>query len=513
MNNLYQKILNRFLSVACFLFFVFCSGPKDTQQKVLVSIGDRVITVEEFKNRTELTPRPFYCRNNTERHKIIALNSLIAEKLFALEEGEKSELLSRKYFRAYIKGKKEQYMREELFDRIAREPVVLDSAEINKTMQLAGFIYRVEYYQINKEYANIICEKIAASPGSATVVFDALDFTETAPQKTVKFKDPDHSVIHQALYSEKLQANDVIGPLKLQDNQYIVMKIKNVLYSPALSESEAVDRMRFVKERLVERKSIELWNNYIMEVMRNKDIEFVPQTTLKMAELYSMKDLPNDQQEQMVMKKIEDKQTNLSLDDLAINEVLMGAPFFKMDNKVWTVAEFRELLLSHPLVFRKPTITPDEYLQQFKLAIVDLMRDHYLNQEAYAKGIDKLENIKRNVEMWQDSYVAKLHREQYLKSLALSEDFDKTRMSGTYTYIDEYADSMQKKYSRLIEINMEKFNKIELTQTDMFSIQKFVPYPLPVPPFPKLCVDDKLDYVKHVKNLRSAHVHRCYINE
>jgi len=500
MTKLDCKIFSRFLSVACFLIVVFCSGPKDAGRKVLVRIDDRAITVSEFKIRAELTPRPFYCRNKTEQHKIIALNSLIAEKLFALEEGEQSELLAQKYFSAYIKGKKEQYMREELFNKIAAEPVILDSSEINRTMQLAGFIYRVEYYTINKKYANNVRKKIEAAPGSAADVFDTMDFTEVVPEKTIKFKDPDHPVIHQALYSEQLQANDVIGPLQLQDNQYIVMKIKRVVYSPALTETETIDRKRFVKERLVERKSNELWNKYIADVMRDKAIEFVPQTTIKMAELYSKKDLPNDQREQIVMNNDDEKQTKLSMDDLDDNDVLLAAPFFKMDNKVWTVAEFRELLISHPLVFRQPTIPPDEYLQQFKLAIVDLMRDHYLNKEAYAKTIEKSEKMKRNVNMWQDFYVAKFHREQYLKSLAKSENFDKNRMSGSYTYIDEYADSLQRKYSHRIDINMEEFNKIELTATDMFTIQQFVPYPLPVPAFPQLCIDDKLDFGKQIKN-------------
>ncbi len=500
MNKLYYMIWGRILIVFLLILLMFCSGPQDEAPKILARIGDRVITVDEFKIRAELTPRPFYCRANTEQHKIIALNSIIAEKLFALEEGEQSELLSRKNFRAYIKGKKEQYMREELFNRIAREPVILDSTEINQTMQLAGFIYRVEYYNINKEYANIVRDKFAAEPGSEAAIFDAIDLTEKFPQKTIKFKDPDHPVIHQALYSEKLQTNDVIGPLKLQDNHFIVMKIKKVLYSPALSESQSIDRKRFVKERLVERKSNELWNKYITDVMRGKAIEFVPQTTIKMAELYSKKDRPNEQQEQMVLNNSEEKQTNPSMDDLNDNDVLLAAPFFKMDNKVWTVAEFRELLLSHPLVFRQPEIAPDEYLQQFKLAIVDLLRDYYLNREAYAKSIDKSEKMKRNVEMWQDSYAAKFHRENYLKSLALGENFDKSRMSGTYTYIDEYADSLQKKYGHLVEINMDELNKIELTATDMFSIQQFVPYPLPVPAFPKLCIDDKLDFGKQIKN-------------
>ena len=56
--------------------------------------------------------------------------------------------------------------------------------------------------------------------------------------------------------------------------------------------------------------------------------------------------------------------------------------------------------------------------------------------------------------------------------------------------------SLQNLYSDQIEINMNAFEKIRLTQTDMMVIQRGVPYPIMVPSFPVLTSDNKLNYGK-----------------
>ena len=59
-------------------------------------------------------------------------------------------------------------------------------------------------------------------------------------------------------------------------------------------------------------------------------------------------------------------------------------------------------------------------------------------------------------------------------------------------------DSLQNVYSDQIEINMEAFEKIELTSTDMMVIQRGVPYPILVPSFPVITSDNKLDYGRKI---------------
>jgi len=55
-------------------------------------------------------------------------------------------------------------------------------------------------------------------------------------------------------------------------------------------------------------------------------------------------------------------------------------------------------------------------------------------------------------------------------------------------------DSLQKKYSDQIEINMNAFESIELTSTDMVVTQRGVPFVKVVPSFPIITTDSRIDY-------------------
>ena len=59
-------------------------------------------------------------------------------------------------------------------------------------------------------------------------------------------------------------------------------------------------------------------------------------------------------------------------------------------------------------------------------------------------------------------------------------------------------DSLQTIYSNQIEINMDAFEKIKLTKTDMMVIQRGVPFPIMVPSFPILTSDNKLNYGRNI---------------
>ena len=58
---------------------------------------------------------------------------------------------------------------------------------------------------------------------------------------------------------------------------------------------------------------------------------------------------------------------------------------------------------------------------------------------------------------------------------------------------------MQLDYSDKIEINIDAFENIELTSTDMMVTQSGVPYPILVPSFPILTDDSKLNYGKKME--------------
>ena len=81
-----------------FSLFLFSCGKSKIEQseEILVRIGDKTITKSEFINRAEFTIRPNYCNSDNYINRKIVLNSLIAEKLLAIEAGEDNELLRNK---------------------------------------------------------------------------------------------------------------------------------------------------------------------------------------------------------------------------------------------------------------------------------------------------------------------------------------------------------------------------------------------------------------------------------
>ena len=75
-----------YLLVAALILFASCSQPKNktklkTPDNILALVGNKAITVNDFKKRCEYVPRPPYCRGDNYIHKKIALNSLIAGML------------------------------------------------------------------------------------------------------------------------------------------------------------------------------------------------------------------------------------------------------------------------------------------------------------------------------------------------------------------------------------------------------------------------------------------------
>ena len=59
------------------IFLIGCQTKfsSDNQLEILAKIGDRLITRQDYLNRTEYTLRPDYCRGNQYLHKKIILNN------------------------------------------------------------------------------------------------------------------------------------------------------------------------------------------------------------------------------------------------------------------------------------------------------------------------------------------------------------------------------------------------------------------------------------------------------
>ena len=64
-----------------------------------------------------------------------------------------------------------------------------------------------------------------------------------------------------------------------------------------------------------------------------------------------------------------------------------------------------------------------------------------------------------------------------------------------------YLESIQQKYSSIIEIDFKLFDSIKLTHIDLYAYKKVLPYPSIVPSFPILTTNHEINYGVELNNL------------
>jgi hypothetical protein len=472
---------------------------------ILAKVAGREITLEDFYSRAEYTIRPPYCKGNNNIDKKIILNSLIAEKILAIQSGLRFDLMNDERISNMIAGLKEQKMRALLSYYEGDSKVKLDTNELKKIYSVAGRTYRIEYFNIpDAKLAKSLYKKFAGSDSSFYLIFKTSAASDSIYKREVSWSVPEADEIHEALFSEKLKKNQLVEPININDSTHLFINIKGWNDRVVITNKEITERWTDVVEKTVRDKADSIYDKFVLGIMGNKTLTFNQDVFTKVAKLLAPFYLNRG-------KKSEDEFLNLELNknieftDLKktgknYNEI-KNLTFFTIDGKNWSVADFKREFDKHPLVFRKEDSKKD-FNHGLKNAVVDLVRDKYLNDIAYLRGYDKNKIVEHYEQSWLDASKAFFERNEYLKKFDVS---GKKEVEIIEKYLSSYIKKLLKDYSSQIEINVEEFNKIILTRTDMFAVQDQVPYPVYVPAFPQLTSYNKLDYGKKmiVENSRN----------
>jgi len=486
--------------------FFACDQKSNIQpeEKILAQISDKTISLNEFIRRAEYTIRPDYCRGDNYIHRKIVLNSLIAEKLLSVEAGETNQLIRNEQFQLYIQGRKEQAMRQWMYYNDFFNKVKPDTNEVKKIYNLSNRIYKLAYYTVkDSNIVQIIRQKLESGT-SFEQTYSDLGGLEAIPQRGVSWDNPEHEVIHEALFSNALDNDQVIGPIKIDKENYITIKVLGWTNKILISDQEILTRYNDVAEKIQTKYANNNYSAFVSKVMEGKKVQFDPVifrrvvNTIGPAYIKSEEDKRNAFNKQFWNKNNSDA----VMDNLGEEiEQIRDQVFLTLDNQVWTVDDLIREMTIHPLVFRKRRIKRNKFGEQFKFAIVDMIRDKFVTQEAYKKGFDKVNVVKRNTNMWKDYLNALYYKNEYLKSNNKFENFTTEFLKIVEENLNPLIDSLQIKYSEGIEVNTDLFEQIKLTSIDMFVIQKNVPFGVIVPSFPIITTDNKLDYGQKMGNV------------
>jgi len=479
------------------LFLWSCSQEKAPAGDVLVTVGDRIITTQDFNRRAEYTLRPEYCAGDNYIHKKIILNSLIAEKMMALEAQGTSVLTQDSIFQAYLVGRQEQAMRQWLYKVEASDLVEIDTTEMKQSFKAAGRTVEIAYFQLQGPAEIPMFQNAMDDAMEFDAIYRGLTGNDTLPTRYINWFDREDDIIRDKLFSSKIWKHAVVGPLELSDGSVLVMQVRGWIDQPAISDTQMKQRWADVSERLHERKSKAKFQNLVADIMSGKQMKLNEAVFIPYARAAAQQYLRTEEEKKTQLNQsIWDVEEHLESKPIeAYPKVQKSETLFTLDGVAWSVLDFERAMRKHPLVFRKRSMSKSEFPEQMKYAIADLIRDHFVTQYAYDRNLDQTPSVRQNVNQFKDYYVSRQFRNDYLESVvpdSLKEGISEARLLKNY--LNVYVDSLQTKYATMVSIDMEKFEKIELTHTPMMVSQRDVPYPLIVPAFPRMTTDSRVDY-------------------
>jgi hypothetical protein len=494
---------NIFLSkIVLFICILISSAIYSQEKDVLVKIGDKTITSNEFIRRAEYTLRPSYCKGNTNLEKKIVLNSLIAEKMLAIEAGGNNSFITSPQVETFLLGRKEQIMRLFLYNDEVRNKVKVDSDKVKKAFKYAGREYKISYISLTdslvvKQLEN---ELLKEKRPFEKVLHENYNLKEI-PEKKVAWNKIEHPLILDSLFTKKHNVGDIVGPIKIEDNYQMFLKINGWTNNSAITEQHISNRYNTVKNTYEEIELYKAYVDYVRQIMRGKKLKFNKDIFSNFADLMGPIYMKDKKEQENIF---EEGVWNYKNDEIKLQNAkpdldqIKDKALFSFDNKDWTVDDFLKEIKKHPLVFREKKFSKEKFGEQLQLAILDVIRDKCLTEKAYEKGYDTLPDVVHEIMMWEDNLNGLYEKERLLKKAGVDSLFSTNYQKVVDETLNPIVDSLQKKYSDEIIINTKILNSIKLTRTNMVVSYTNFPFAQAVPNFPLITTDNKLDYGKAV---------------
>ena len=474
-----------------FCFILSCDDLKVEDAKitrasenVLTSIGNRLVTVNDYIKRCEYVPRPNYCKNNNYIHKKIALNSLIAEKLLALEF-EKKKLNFTNAQKNLIAGRKEQSMRQMMLKVNGFDKVELDSGVVNIIAKQSRRTYEVSFLILNAIQNKQVSEKRITS---LTKIKDNLsDLSETST-RLITFNDEMPDEVKSILFFSKPAKNFLYGPISLSKAKHMFFEVNS--WNTLVSVTDEQKKQAYVDAEKTYRESsaLKIYKKYVSALMSQKELVFDPKVfqdfSDKISNIYLIE---KEKKESVIQNTIWDEETKAVDNISSFNDLKMirNEELLTFDSEKFSVGSVLDLIKKHPLIFRNKNISQKSFSNELKYALVDLFRDQEITNQAYRLGYDKKKDIVNVENKWKDFISSSIMKDAIINGLSDKEAFK---------MLSSKIDSLQKLYSSIIKIDTDKFEQIKLTSIDMNVIYTNQAYPLIEPSFPILTDDHVIDY-------------------
>lgn len=438
--------MKKIILVLSFLFtgsLIFAQS----ENEIIAKMGDKVITLDEFKYRYEFTPQINRKYNDRGKAKEDLLYTLISEHLFALEAESMGFDTLEAIKRNFIPLEK-MHVRDALYKERIGDKVELNLEKFNEGLKLSkeklfvDFIYSIDEQGIRDAH------KIISSNSN----FDSL----VTLIKNAEYVSEPYEVSYGKMYYKaeeavyNLNLFQFTEPLESPDGWYIFRLLNRIPVTYKSIEERNSRVKKVVEDRVADSIYNDFWNDFFSDKKITTDGLLFWYFVDEMHELISKIKLD---------RKISDgEKITVTNEDfaklkLSLNPDSLKREFIRFDEEPLTFGQFVDDLSFEG--FYTNSIDKSQLAAQLNSRLRRQIELELLARDAYKSGMDNLPDVKLSTQVWKENYLSTL----YMKDIVLNTKLDDSDLKK---YLSE-----QMEYS----VPQTKVNIIEIL-TDSLEVVK-----------------------------------------
>lgn len=441
---------NKYLLFLIFILLVNVSFAQ-SNDSILVDLGTKKITVDEFVKRFEFTPWP---RRNIKyidtTLKQEFLNTLIAEKLLSIY-GEQIKLDTVYELTQAIKNLEKMIIRDALYRKEIKNKVKLSEEEKNNAFAKSQITFYVKYiFAQDSAYIFNLYNKLLNGQD-----FDSTLFTRPEYESQKFPMEVTYGTLSEEIENEiyKTNTGKITRPL-FSGKGYYIFKIDSSRFAITLGPKEMSDSYRKAEKILRQRTEEKLYNEYFKKFFSKKRAEADGTVFWILADEI----IERFKFKFATQEPLRNNSYFLDPDDVAEIEKKLGNKIklnlIKLDKRNIPINDFLRALL-----FKGFSIddTSRIYIAtKLNKSIKSFIEDEFLAEEGYKQSLHLIPEVKNEIEMWKDFYYSMWFSQSLRKNIDVTEE-----------EVIQYIKNRSIKSPEVILVNVQEILVDSLDQVEM----------------------------------------------
>jgi len=408
------------LKIFLFVFVTFSSlFAQQEEDKIIAEIGPIKITVGEFKKRYEMIPQIGRHIKGRENHlKAEILYSIIAEKLWALES-ENLGFDSTDVMKLSFQNIKDMNLRDALYRKVILDKVEILHETISEAKRRALYYINTKFiHSMDENEINQISNKIKNGTSFDSILVKRQEYSlQTNNFYQVHFGQMSE-IAENILFNLKLY--EVSNPIKSPEGFYI-FKLYSIENEIIKNEKQANNMIQKVNRVVEERANENLYQKFYKSFFPGRKVK----TDGELFWSLSNKLIKTLEKRRILEDKKPNETVYLASEDFMqmkndFGKDTLDLPFIFLENKSISLKQFLYAFAFEG--FYSNFTEPNKIRAQLNSRVKRFIEQEFLTKEAQEEGLQNLPEVKEDIKMWRDNYLATLYKQTLFDSSRVSEE-------------------------------------------------------------------------------------------